>query len=124
MSYKCKGKLEYYTKWLILLVDDSIAEYYRHLIHLWDRRLVLQHPKHGAHITVIAGKYEDVGNHRHWKKYHHEEIEVKYSIDIGTDGCYFWLPVECEKIQEIRVELGLQPKTPIPWHLTVGNLKL
>jgi hypothetical protein len=123
MNYRCKGNLHYYTRWLILLVDDSIAEYYRHLIYNWNRRLVLQHPKHGAHITVIAGKYEYVGNHQCWKKYHNQEVEFQYSIDIGTDGCYFWLPVECKRIEEIRVELGLPPKIPIPWHLTVGNLK-
>lgn len=123
MNYKSKGKLEYYTRWLILLVDDEIAEYYRHLIHLWDRRLKLQHPKHGDHITVIAGKYEDVGNHPNWKKYHRQEVDFEYSIDIGSDGCYFWLPVECKQIEDIRVELGLPSKIPIPWHLTVGNLK-
>lgn len=123
MNFKCKGKLEYYTRWLILLVNDDIAKYYQRIIHLSNRRVVLQHPKHGAHITVIAGKYEDVGNHPLWKKYQHQEVEFEYSIDIGTDECYFWLPVECRKIEEIRVELGLSPKIPIPWHLTVGNLK-
>jgi len=120
---KSKGKLEYYTSWLVLLVDNNIAEYYRHLIYLFDRRLKLQPPKHDTHITIIAGKYENVSNHFNWKKYHHQEIEFEYSTDIGTDGCYFWLPIECKYIEDIRVELELPPTIPIPWHLTIGNLK-
>jgi hypothetical protein len=82
MNYRCKGNLHYYTRWLILLVDDSIAEYYRHLIYNWNRRLVLQHPKHGAHITVIAGKYEYVGNHQCWKKYHNKKLNFNIQLTL------------------------------------------
>jgi len=120
---KSIGKLHYYTKWLILLVDDEIAKYYQHIIYLWDRRLKLNHPMHGAHITIIAGKYEDVSNHPNWKKYHNHKIEFEYSVDIGTNGCYFWLPVKCKQFEDIRVELGLSPTIPYPWHLTIGNSK-
>lgn len=123
MNYKCKGTLYYYPKWLIIIIDGDIAEYYRRLVYLSNKRLNLQHPKHGAHITVISGKYEDVSKHSCWNKYERKEIEFNYSIDIGTDGRYYWLPVECQRIEEIRIELGLPPKIPIPWHLTIGNLK-
>lgn len=106
-----------------MMVDSEIGEYYRKLISYHRRSLFLQIPKHGCHITVIAGKYEQSPNKEFWRKYHHHEIEFEYSIDIGTDGCYFWLPVKCKRIEEIRVELGLPSTIPIPWHMTVGNLK-
>jgi hypothetical protein len=50
-------------------------------------------------------------------------VEFQYSPEIETDGTYFWIPVFCADFENVRVELGLPPKIPIPWHLTVGNLK-
>jgi hypothetical protein len=118
------GKLVYYPSWwLIVYADDQIGEYYRHLIFREHPSLVLNPPKHGAHITVIAGKYDIPLRKEFWNKYHENEIEFGYFSDIGTDGQYYWLPVECSKIEDIRSELGLPSKSPIPWHLTIGNTK-
>jgi hypothetical protein len=80
--------------------------------------------KHGAHITVIAGKYEKP-NEEHepfWNKYQDENVDFSYSPEINSNGEYFWAPVECKRIEDIRVELGLPPKIIYPWHLTIGNI--
>ena len=121
-EFKNKGILHYYTDWLILNINDDITKYYRHLIWLYNRTINLQPCKHQSHITIIAGKYEKAIHKQYWNKHHNEEIEFTYSIDIQTDGCYFWLPVKCEMFENIREELGLTRNIPYQWHLTIGNL--
>jgi hypothetical protein len=80
---------------------------------------------HGPHISVIAGKYETItdGFKPLWNKYQDCQINFQYCEEVENDGEYFWLPVKCEQIENIREELGLPRITPIPWHLTIGNLK-
>lgn len=119
------GHLLYYPSWwLIVKVDEEVCGYYRRLIHFHNRPLRLNPSKHGAHITVIAGKYEkpDAEHEQFWNKYQGELINFNYSPDIATNGEYFWMEVDCPRIEEIRTELGLTPKIIHPWHLTVGNI--
>ena len=119
------GKLLYYPSWwLIVKVDEDVCRYYRNLIHFHNRPLRLNPSKHGAHITVIAGKYEkpEGAYAKLWGKYEGERIDFKYSPEINTNGEYFWMEVQCKRIEDIREELGLTPKILHPWHLTVGNI--
>ena len=104
-------------------VDDEICEYYRRLVNIRNPSLKLNPPRDGAHITVIAGKYErpDASHAHLWGKFEGNIVEFSYHREILSDGRYFWLTVECPRIEEIRQELGLIPKIPIPWHLTIGN---
>ena len=101
----------------------ELAAFYRKLVFLYSPSTVLQIPKNESHITVIAGKYEPNHDERYWKKYDGQEIHFSYSPIIGSDGMYFWLPVFCPDFEKVRMELGLNPLIPIPWHLTIGNLK-
>lgn len=105
-------------------VDDEICEYYRRLVNIQSPSLKLNPPRDGAHITVIAGKYErpDASHEHLWGKFEGNIVEFSYQREILSDGRYFWLTVECPRIEEIRQELGLSPKIPIPWHLTIGNI--
>ena len=119
------GKLLYYPSWwLIVKVDEDVCRYYRNLIHFHNRPLRLNPSKHGAHITVIAGKYEkpDEEHEYLWGKWEGEHIHFGYSSEIDTNDEYFWAPVKCTRIEDIREELGLPPKILHPWHLTVGNI--
>jgi hypothetical protein len=119
------GKLLYYPSWwLIVKVNEDVCRYYRNLIHFQYRSLRLNPSKHGAHITVIAGKYEQPDDEHKplWSKYEGERIEFEYSPEIETNNEYFWAKVECKRIEEIRAELGLPPKIKHPWHLTIGNI--
>jgi hypothetical protein len=117
------GKYHYYNKWLIVVCDNELARYYRELVQIYSPSSFLQTPMHGAHITIVAGKYEPNHEEKYWKKYDGQEVKFQYSHEMGYDGTYFWLPVKCEDFAQIRVELGLKPFTPVPWHLTIGNLK-
>jgi hypothetical protein len=102
---------------------EEIPRYYRSLVHFHSRSVSLNPPMHGSHITVIAGKYETIPNQDIWKKYDGQAVSFEYDHQIQTDGTYFWLPVYCKEFENVRIELGLSPTTPIPWHLTIGNLK-
>jgi hypothetical protein len=102
---------------------EELARYYRSLVHAFSPSISLQTPMHGSHITVIAGKYEPDHDERYWKKYDGHSVEFQYSPEIESDDTYFWLPVFCKEFESIRIELGLKPLIPIPWHLTIGNLK-
>ena len=121
--FKSTGTYHYFDYWLILECDEELARYYRQLIYLYSRQIVLQKPMHGSHITIIAGKYENAPNRQYWKKYDGQHVVFQYDPYIQTDDEYFWLTVECKEFESIRVELGLNPMIPIPWHLTIGNLK-
>ena len=101
----------------------ELAAFYRYLVHAYSPSITLQVPLHSSHITVVAGKYEPTHDERAWKKYDGHSVVFQYSPEIGTDGTYFWLPIICPEFEQVRIELGLSPTIPIPWHLTVGNLK-
>ena len=119
------GKLLYYPSWwLIVKVDEDVCRYYRNLIHYYNRPLRLNPSKHGAHITAIAGKYErpNEANTHLWGRYEGERIDFKYNPEINTNDEYFWMEVQCQRIEDIREELGLKRKIIYPWHLTVGNI--
>ena len=121
--FSSTGKYHYYNNWLMVDCDNELARYYRHLVHLYSLPTDLQIPMHGSHITVIAGKYEKASNREVWKKYDTNPVAFQYDPTIQTDGVYFWLPVVCKEFETVRSELGLSPCSPIPWHLTIGNLK-
>ena len=117
------GKLKYHDNWwLVVNVEGDICKYYRTLVNFYDRSLQLNSPKHNAHITVIAGKYERPKYEHLWNKYQDETIYFEYTPEITIDREYFWMEVKCKRIEDIREELGLTPKIIQPWHLTVGNI--
>lgn len=117
------GKYHYYDRWLMVDCDEELTRYYRKLIHEFSPSISLQTPRHGSHITVVAGKYEPDHIEKYWKKYDGMPVVFSYSSEISTDGTYYWLPVVCADFERVREELGLNPTIPIPWHLTIGNLK-
>jgi hypothetical protein len=121
--FQSTGTYHYFNHWLILECDEELARYYRQLVHLYYRSIVLQKPMHGSHITIIAGKYENAPYRQYWKKYDGQQVKFEYDPHINTDNEYFWLTVNCKEFENVRVELGLNPIIPIPWHLTIGNLK-
>ena len=125
MRYSSTGRYHYYTKWIIVSCDEDLARYYRNLVNQYSRSIELQKPMHGSHITVIAGKYELFPYPRYelWKKYDGQEVMFEYDTYVHTDGIYYWLTVYCPEFEKVRLELGLNATTPMPWHLTIGNLK-
>jgi hypothetical protein len=120
--HKAVGILEYgpTTNRVVLNVDQGIADFYRSLIpRAWPRNP----QRYQAHVSVV--RREQPPNMDVWKKYDGHEVEIEYSPEIVWDERYYWLNVQCQRLCEIRVELGL---APFPWwrnkfHITVANRK-
>jgi len=110
--------------WAILLCDQQIVEFYSWLC-LRHGRPITQNKLWGAHISFVKG--EEPLNKALWK-FDFSEIEFRYTNQIRFDNrCHAWLDVECERLHEIRAELGLPPyphdhkERRLSLHLTLGR---
>ncbi len=117
--YQAIGRLVYQNDgWIILYAPNSIVRYYS----WWVQRLTWKKgstPLHGAHCTVVAGKYEDVRKHPNWKKWDGAKVPFEYSSTIyDDDQHYYWLRVKCPFLSKLRQELGLKPYPKWLFHLT------
>ena len=125
--FRTKAQLIYHDTWLMAYADDEICDYYRKLAFMYSPTLRLNQPKHGAHITIISGRWETPPRKdMYWRKYDKIWVEIEYSLEVQNNELYYWLPVYCKMFEEIRVELGLAANNGelvIPAHMTIGNLK-
>lgn len=122
MIYTGKGYINYCNTWAYVQVPFDFIRYYR-LVILHTTGKVIQLPEARAHITLVAGRHEKPKNKEFWGKYEGEKIKFKYDNKINYQHPYFWVVVECKRLQDIRVELGLKPNLKWPFHITIGNLK-
>lgn len=119
--YRSSGILYYYPSgWMVLKVSDSIILYYKYWVQK-SLGIKLNAPRSGAHITVVAGKYENPSLSSLWNKYHGDTIDFEYNCNVQQMDHYFWIEVKSQKLKEIRNELGLSDRPYYPFHLTVGN---
>ena len=122
--------------WCILKVDREITRYYRWWIgrHLWGRTAIQEDwlclPSWDAHVSMVRGE-KPRKNLDWWGKYEGEQVEFRYAHyprqttmedrerRHAKDGDFWFVNVECPRIDEIRQELGL--RTHYRYHLTVGR---
>lgn len=121
VSYEATGTIHYGPGIrAIVNVDQRIVEYYRSLAPPW---LNLNPQKYPAHISFV--RHQTPTRMEFWERYEGEEVVFRYFSGVVHDETYYWLDVECERLKEIRMELGL-PALP-PWknlfHITIGNVK-
>jgi hypothetical protein len=114
---------------LVMTVDPGLTAYYRSMI---PKSMPVQKPRWPAHATVVRTGKETPVHLQHWGKYEGEEVEFSYDPDIKLNRTYYWLNVWCDRLADIREELGLKPKsrwTKPPsgfhqcFHVTVANKK-
>jgi hypothetical protein len=105
--------------WLVVNTDNGISDYYR----AWfkkDTGVDLLKPAWRTHVSVLNGKEPVRPEYQHlWKKYENEWINFEYGVDVEQHWKFFVLPVKCDRLDEIRAELGLKS---IPLHITIGRL--
>jgi hypothetical protein len=77
-------------------------------------------PAWASHITVIRN--EEPPNRDLWEKYNNQKVDFLYIPPVETNGEYFWLNVICDKLFQIREELGLPREPEIPLHLSIGHI--
>lgn len=112
---------------LNVMVDPGIVEYYRALV---PKYVGLNGTRYPAHISVV--RRETPKNPEFWGKYEGEEVKFAYSNAVHNGKIYFWLNAFSERLEEIRLELGLPVSTEYTrppdgytkcFHITLGNLK-
>jgi hypothetical protein len=130
---RAKGRLNYSMDHvgyrLVITLSRDFGAYYRSLI---PKSLPVQAPKYPPHVTVIRSGRDVPTNLEAWGKYQGDIIEFQYPSYVHVGRDYYWLEVWCDRLEEIRVELGLQPVsqwTRPPggrarcFHTTIGNRK-
>jgi hypothetical protein len=126
--YKSVGKLVYSPrshlgttdKWLVLMCDDEISKYYRHLFYKefpWKGKLT--RPVWGTHISVIRG--ERIPNFHLWGLEKNAIVEFEYEPGVKDNGEYYWLKVKCDFILDLRQKYGLSRHPQFGLHLTIGR---
>jgi hypothetical protein len=119
MQYPSWGTITYPNdRWIRLMCDDELARYYRAQIH--DPKLML--PMWGTHITVVNGRWEKIKYKKPWQKHQGESVEFTYSNEIKYDPPFYFLYCYCERLGDIREELGLHRVfARRPLHITLGR---
>lgn len=110
--------------WCVVEVDKEITRYYRWWLAK-EKHIFLYQPSWDAHISIIRGEFACAKQPELWKKYHNEKVDFLYehgNLRIGDDprgGKYYWIDVECPKLEMVRKEYGL----PRGWrfHITIGR---
>lgn len=119
-KYHTQGKLRYANSgWVVIDCPFDIVYYYNRVCNwlLWTNGRITT-PLHGAHITVVAGKYTKV--EKNWGYRDGDVVDVWYGPLQNTTE-YYWLPVYCPDAMDVRINLGLTAYPKFQYHLTVGH---
>lgn len=112
---------------LVLNIDQQISEYYRSLLPKWIKSNRQLYP---AHVSIV--RKEVPTNLGYWGRYEGEEVEFSYTHEIFFSEVYCWLNVFCNRLELIRMELGLPISSPFTrppagflkcFHTTIANFK-
>ena len=114
-----KGTGDFDPWWVILRCDTSIVDYYARM-SLGYGRPVTRNKLWGSHISVIKGEVPT--KLEAWGK-DYGAVKFYYAHYVRCDNnCHAWVDVWCDKLHELRSDLGLPPKTKMSFHLTIGRL--
>ena len=120
LVYTPRTHLASSDRWLVLMCDDAISEYYRCLFYREYPHLgKLTRPVWGTHVSIIRG--ERIPNYNLWKMDANKIIEFEYEPGVHDNGEYYWLNVKCDKLAEIRKLYGLKRNPQFGLHLTIGR---
>ena len=114
-----KGVMTYSDSgWAYLQCCRETQKYYQY----WLRKcgVFVDTPIWKSHISVVRG--DGLPDLDYWGKHEGEEVDFFYRPrDLGFNGMYWWLDVESPQIEQIRIELGLEPDPKYDLHLTIGK---
>jgi len=125
LIYSPRSHLGDPSKWLILVCDDEISRYYRHLYNKEypylnnDRGVKLARPVFGAHISCIRG--EKISKPELWGLDANKIIEFEYEPGVKDNKIFYWLDVKCNYLNELRQKYGLSYHPKYELHLTIGR---
>lgn len=120
LIYSPRTHLASSERWLVLMCDDEISKYYRHLFYKeypWLGKLT--RPVWGTHISIIRG--EKIPNYHLWKLDENKLVNFEYEGGVIDNSEYYWLRVHCPFLARLRTKYGLTPEPKFGFHLTVGR---
>lgn len=119
LIYDPKARIKQEPWWLILKTDKGILDYYQSQIKQhFD--VGFEKTVWGSHISVVRG--DNPPKKEAWGKYKNEKIKFTYTNQVYRAHWFFCIDAYSERLEEIRMELGL-PKLPkFGFHLTIGRL--
>lgn len=120
LVYSPRSHLGSNDRWLVLMCDDEISKYYRHMFYRefpWKGKLT--RPVWGTHISVIRG--EKIPNMHLWGLGANKIVEFEYEGGVLDNGEYYWLKAKCPVLSEIREQYGLYREPKFGFHLTIGR---
>jgi hypothetical protein len=119
LVYSPRTHLSSSENWLVVMCDDEISRYYRHLFYKeYPWRGKLTRPVWGTHISVIRGEKVDP---KLWKLNDGKIINFEYEGGVQDNGEYYWLKVKCDYLLDLRESLGLSRVPRFGLHLTIGR---
>jgi hypothetical protein len=126
LVYSPRTHLASSERWLVLMCDDEIANYYMKLYQMayppylnGGYSLKLSRAVWGAHVSIIRG--EKVPNMNLWGLDANKIIEFEYEPGVIDNGEYYWLKAKCPYLEELRQRYGLPRQPRFGLHLTIGR---
>jgi hypothetical protein len=125
LVYSPRTHLASSDRWLVLMCDDEISKYYRHLYSReypylnGGRSTKLTRPVWGTHISIIRGEF--IPNFKLWGLDANKIVEFEYEGGVIDNGEYYWLKASCPALSEVREKYGLSREPRFGFHLTIGR---
>lgn len=125
LVYTPRTHLASSDRWIVLMCDDEISRYYRHLYTKeypylnGDKSGKLTRPVWGTHISIIRG--EKVPKYDLWGLDANKLVEFEYEAGVESNHEYYWLKVTCPYLLDLRQKYGLSRHPKFGLHLTIGR---
>jgi hypothetical protein len=110
--------------WAILMCDEEIGRYYRHLYEMEYPYLngkgssKLIRSVWGVHCSFVRS---EVVSSSLWKMNENKLVEFDYYPPVKTNGEYYWLNVKCSYLLNLRERYGLPREPRFGLHLSIGR---
>lgn len=106
--------------WIILKTDEGIVDYYKY----WIKKqydVSFEKTIWGSHISVNRGSVPP--NKGLWNKYAKERIPFEYTNRVyRVNDIFFCVDAYSERLEQIRLELGLPAQPNHGFHITIARL--
>lgn len=119
-SHSVTAKIVYKNDWILAITDEEIQRYYATILKTRFGIQLDWKSKWNSHVSVIRGD-EPLKNKHLWEYHDGQDIAIKYTHDIYTNGSHWWLNVQSKELDAIREFYGLEPKSR-SLHLTIGRI--
>lgn len=120
LVYSPRTHLSSSERWLVLMCDDEISKYYRHLFYReFPYKGKLTRPVWGTHVSVIRGEF--IPNLKLWGMDANKIVDFEYDGGVIDNGEYYWLKARCPYLSELREKYGLPREPRFGFHLTIGR---